>query len=255
MLLDRCKVWEDRFRLLSHEDVRTVSLLDRIIKDGRVIKGYKTEIASLRANLEDAEAYGKAKREEQRDLMSRIGDLMSRIAELEQDRDLKDPLFQIGVATRVRYLEMAKKWTLGLPRSQLDSTCIENGNVAAHHAMGHVDAILFHGDILSPHIKANVMVPFTQLYRTIPGDHGLLSKKMAHVIDCEATLRTLNVLNEGQRPIAQRQQALDQSNFLYGKYAKLSKESFDADQDVDTRLARLIALTKEIVEEDRKSKR
>jgi hypothetical protein len=179
--------------------------------------------------------------------------LNARIAELEQDRDLKDPLFQVGVSIRVRYLEMAKKMALGSPRAKLDISSIEKGNEAAHHAMGEVDAILFQGDILSAQAKNRLTIPFTELYKSSPKDYSSMSKKMSQVINCEATIRTLNVLNEGNRPLAQRQQALDQIEILHNKYAKLSKERFEADEDVSWRISRLIVLTSEIVEEDRQS--
>lgn len=210
------------------------------------LRASQKEVADLRADLEVVENYGKVKREEQKNLESRI-------AELEKDREVKDPLFKVGVSIRSRYLEMAKKLAMGSPRSKLDVTCIERGNEAAHGAMGQADAILFHGDILSAEARGRLSVPFTEVYRSKPGDYSSLSPKMKQVIDCEATIRTLNVLNEGSRPITQRQHALDQIHILQKKYAKSSKKSFETDEDVKLRLERLIALTKEIVEEDRQS--
>jgi hypothetical protein len=210
------------------------------------LRASQKEVADLKADLEVAENYGQTKREEQKILKSRI-------AEFEKDRDLKDPLFQVGVSIRARYLEMAKKSALGSPRAKLDTICIERGNTAAHEAMGQVDAILFQGDILSAEEKDRLSGPFAELYKLKPEDYCSLSQKMSKIIDCEATIRTLNVLNEGNRPISQRQHALDQIQILQDKYSKLPKEIFEADEDVKSRLGRLVALTREIVEEDRQS--
>lgn len=243
MLLARCRALEahiTRLNELADDARREIGRLNFELQESQ------QEVASLKVDLEGAEGYSKVKREEQKILKSRI-------ALLEKDRELKDPLFKVGVSIRARYLEMSKKLTLSLPRSGLDKECIEAGNAAAHDAMGEVDAILFQGDILSAEVKNNLEISFTELYKSGPGDYGSLSKRMAQVIDCAATIRTLNVLNEGNRPIAQRQQALDQINILYNKYDKLSKERFDTDEDVKWRLDRLITLTREIVQEDRQN--
>jgi hypothetical protein len=242
-LLAHCRAIEDDIARLSYyanDATREVASLNLKLQESR------KEVADLEADLEAADVYGKAKREEQKILQSRI-------AELEHDRDLKDPIFRIGVSIRVRYLEMAKKMAMGSPRARLDTSSIEKGNEAAHHAMGEADAVLFQINTLSTEAKDRLTIPFTELYRASPEEYASLPKKMRLVINCEATIRTLNVLNEGSRPIAQRQHALDQIQILHSKYAKLSKEDFDTDEDVSSRLARLVALTKEIVEEDRQS--
>lgn len=241
-LLAHCRAMEDHISRLSYHADGARRELERLNFE---LQESQKENADLRADLEAADDYGKAKREDQKILEARI-------AELEQDRDLKEPLLQVGVSIRARYLEMAKKMAMGSPRADLDNSTIEKGNEAVHHAMGEVDAILFQGNLISAQAKNRLTTPFMELYKLIPEDYDSRSKKMSQVINCEATIRTLNVLNEGNRPITQRQQALDQIEILHNKYAKLSKESFEADEDVGSRVDRLIALTSEIVEEDRR---
>jgi chromosome segregation ATPase len=222
-------------------------LLESLARANVKLQEREKEIADLRADLEDAETYGKAKREEQKSLESRIADL-------ERERSIREPLFQVGVSIRVRYLEMAKKLVMRSARGDLDIDSIKRGNAAAHSAMGEVDAVLFHRNILSNRAKISITSPFAELYGCNSRDCSSLSSKMIQVINSEATIRTLNVLNGGNRPLTQRLQVFEQIQILKNKYAKLSKEIFDTDEDVKWRVSRVVALTEEIVEEDRQSR-
>lgn len=242
-LLDRCRSLEDEISRLYHN---ADGARKEIGKLNFELRECKRENADLIEDLAVAEVYGKAKREEQKILESRI-------AELEYDIKLKDPMFRVGVSIRARYLETAKKAIPSSGRVKLDFRHIEEGNEAAHHAMGEVDVLLFQGDIISESTKTQLAAPFTELYKASPKEYGSLSKKMKQVNDCEATIRTINVINGTYRPITQRQQALDQIDILRDKYSRLSKTDFEVDEDVSSRLARLLALTKEIVGKDRQN--
>lgn len=175
---------------------------------------------------------------------------MSKIAELERDRDLKEPLVQVGVSVRLRYLEWAKR-LLGLKRIDLHYPHIQGGNDAAHNAFGEIDVILFQGDILSSAVKTSLAVAFTEVYRYTPEEYSLQSRKLLQVINCEGTLRTLNVINDGNRPIVLKQLVLDQIDILKDKSARVSKEDFDADEEVQRRVIRVTELTKQIIDEER----
>jgi hypothetical protein len=77
------------------------------------------------------------------------------------------------------------------------------------------------------------------------------AKKMHKLIDCEATIRTVTVLISKNRPLKQRQLALDNCDIIRTRYEKLTREEFEKDEDVERRLARVMELTEEIVEADR----
>jgi hypothetical protein len=247
-LLARCQSMEAQISKLNEEAEASkkekAAALEEVATANLKLQESEKEIEYLRTDLEGLEVYGKVKREEQNSLQSRI-------AELERDRDLKEPLVQVGVSVRLRYLEWAKKRLSGFKRSELDYPNIQRGNDAAHNAMGEVDVILFQGDILPTTVKTSVTMPFTELYRSTPGDYSSQPRKMLQVINCEGTLRTLNVLNERSRPLALKQLVLDQIDILKDKYGKLSQESFEADEDVKRRVTRVIELTKEIIDEER----
>jgi hypothetical protein len=55
------------------------------------------------------------------------------------------------------------------------------------------------------------------------------------------------------RPLLERQQALENVEILRAKYPKLSGEDFDIDTDVKRRLDLVKSLTQRIVEWDRKT--
>jgi hypothetical protein len=205
-LLARCQSMEAQISKLNEEAEASkkekAAALEEVATANLKLQESEKEIEYLRTDLEGLEVYGKVKREEQNSLQSRI-------AELERDRDLKEPLVQVGVSVRLRYLEWAKKRLSGFKRSELDYPNIQRGNDAAHNAMGEVDVILFQGDILPTTVKTSVTMPFTELYRSTPGDYSSQPRKMLQVINCEGTLRTLNVLNERSRPLALKQLVLD----------------------------------------------
>jgi hypothetical protein len=77
----------------------------------------------------------------------------------------------------------------------LDKVRIENGNIAAHGGNGKADAALFQADLLSKKERSAYWVVFKALYTTSPDFYGALSSKCLDVIEHEATIRTLKVLN------------------------------------------------------------
>ena len=71
--------------------------------------------------------------------------------------------------------------------------------------------------------------------------------------DGEATIKTLKPFKEGlDRPLVEKQQALENVDVIVAKYPKLLKDEFDLDADVVRRVERVKALTDMIVRYDRK---
>jgi hypothetical protein len=187
---------------------------------------------------------------------ARIKELQLRVEQLERERDLKEPLFKIAVAIRLRYLEHARVPLFNVHSSKLNQELIKSGNAAAHHGIGSVDASLFQGDILCNVPKAakqNFIRTFNDLYKSEPANHGSMPSKMVEAIDCEATIRTLVVVSN-QRLVKTRQVAMEDLDFIKAKYGKLTREAFGEDKDVVWRLGRLKELTEDIVESDRQRK-
>ena len=225
-----------------------------------------------------------------------------KIGRLEKELILKEPLFEVGVAIRTRYLEQAKEafwhiktWDKGsseyvLKKYEVDPTTIEKGNQAAHGGNGMADGSLFVLGKLSrqwatkdiddrveePHdahwrkpvvteFDGNTsryvagttylepMNIFEELYHYRPTVYVTMPNKMLEAIDCEATIKTLKSLNEGlDRPLVEKQQALENVDVIVAKYPKLLKDEFDIDADVVRRVERVKALTEMIVTYDRK---
>ncbi|KAH7360871.1 hypothetical protein BKA65DRAFT_547583 [Rhexocercosporidium sp. MPI-PUGE-AT-0058] len=94
---------------------------------------------------------------------------------------------------------------------------------------------------------------FEELYHYRPTVYATMPTKLLEVIDCEATIKTLKSLNEGlDRPLVEKQQALENISIVVEKYLKLPKEDFDTDPDVIRRVDRVKDLTEMIVIYDRK---
>jgi hypothetical protein len=80
-----------------------------------------------------------------------------------------------------------------------------------------------------------------------------MSLKYSEVIDHEATIRTLRLLNDSlDRPLQERILALGEIDILKQRYVRMDKnnEKFDAERAVDRRLISVRMLTQKIVEHD-----
>jgi len=75
---------------------------------------------------------------------------------------------------------------------------------------------------------------------------------MQQTIDCEGTIRTLLVLNNALRPLAERETAMIDIEFIRKKHELLGREAFESSEEVARRLARLREMTEQIVGMDHK---
>ena len=69
-----------------------------------------------------------------------------RVRTIDDLLEARQPLYQIGVAIRRRFLEHAKTPVFGTSREDLDQSIIDEGNSAAHEGNGTADASLFFAD-------------------------------------------------------------------------------------------------------------
>jgi len=185
-----------------------------------------------------------------------ISQLQAQVAELERERALKQPIFTIGLAIRIRNLELAKRTLFDLSQNRylkVDNSLVQAGNVAAHNANGLVDKTIFQlpSNILSEEKKNDLELVFEKLHGSLPGGYGALPGNLLEAMDCDATIRSLAVVNAGFRPLVARQQASDRIEYIKEKYGKLSKEAFEESGDVEQKLKELRAFTEEIVRADR----
>jgi chromosome segregation ATPase len=96
------------------------------------------QLASARAKIEKLENEKKQLEEDKE--------------QLEREKNLKQPLYRVGVNARVRFLELAREYVLFTNRKHLRADAIEMGNKAAHNGNGISDALLFsqfsHGSLM-----------------------------------------------------------------------------------------------------------
>ncbi|KAL2074855.1 hypothetical protein VTL71DRAFT_8634 [Oculimacula yallundae] len=223
--------------------------------------------------------------------------LETKVAKLEIELKVKEPVFQVGVDVRTRYLEQAKEsfWHVKtfdkisneyfLKKYTVDQVAIEKGNQAAYGGNGTADGALFvlgklsrdwatketkhesnesspyfnpdlsggiggYGGETSEPEPSNI---FEELYHYRPSIYATLPSKMLEVINYEATIKTLKSLNDGlDRPLQEKQQALENISVVLQKYPKLPRDEFDTDAEVSRRVERVKALTEIIVQYDRK---
>jgi hypothetical protein len=83
---------------------------------------------------------------------------------MEKDRDLKAPLVKAAVEVRLRFVEQAREAVLNVSRGEVDLAIIENGNKAAHHANGEMDAELFTAVLVPEEYKEAATEIYKNLY-------------------------------------------------------------------------------------------
>ncbi|RDW84562.1 hypothetical protein BP6252_02152 [Coleophoma cylindrospora] len=182
---------------------------------------------------------------------SRALRLQEQTRSLERDQTDKEPLVEIGIAVRTRFLQQARKMVTG---QQTSIRAIKSGNAAAHRANGFVDAAVFRVAQMSGRDMQDMARVFKDLYQVPPLQYGYgyRPKKYLEAIDCEATIRTTISVRRELGSMPQRLQAMDQIDAISAKLrengGRLTADQFDRDADVEWRLQRVKNLTDEIVE-------
>jgi hypothetical protein len=180
-----------------------------------------------------------------------------KVKRLEEELQLKDPLFRVGLAVRLRFLENNCSYGPSLYRSEERKMIIAIGNAAAHAGSGDADSAILQGGHVNDNApqKLRLEKTFADLYHCKPSEYASWSPKMQKAIDHEVSLRTLMVLNKSfDRPIRERQAALEHFDFIKDKYDRMSKEEFEVDSEVERRLALLREMTEKVIDSDRLSR-
>lgn len=233
---------------------------DRIRDDGGV-PGGKTELSTddLRAqygNLKTTLAELKDELAEAKRRATAYQAAQEKVAQLQRERDQLQPLLQIGVRVRLRFLEQARETLYTVPRAQVLHGLILDGNMAAHNGSGKADALLFKHSLIEPELKLGLSEVFMSLYRSDPMSYGTWSPYMLDAIDHEVTIRMLRTVNDGlNRPLSERLWALEHIEYIRQKFQKKDRIEFEADSDVTRRLLLVKELVEKIVSVDMRSDR
>ncbi|CAG8956735.1 hypothetical protein HYFRA_00012279 [Hymenoscyphus fraxineus] len=177
------------------------------------------------------------------------------LAKLKVEKEGIEAMIKIVVHTRLRFLFQAlsvvPEARPRIPPGAINQY-IKTGNAAAHAGCGTADAQLFLDHHIPPSLLPGMTLIFKNIYRMTPTEFVALSEKEKVAIDCEVTIRVLQVQNNSiSRPIAQRQQALDHIEIIRMKASKMSRAEFENDADVERRLGLVKELVAEIVDGDR----
>lgn len=182
--------------------------------------------------------------------------LTAQVKELQDELQLKEPLFQIGLAVRLRFLESNHTEESRLPRSVISQKTIIRGNAAAHAGSGQADANIFQGDLVDEeHHRSLLKKVFENLYHCDPSTYHQLSPRMQKAIDHVVSIRALRALNVScDRPIRERQSALEHYAFIEARCQKMSSDEFEEDPEIGRRLDVLKEMTEKVIQMDRFTK-
>jgi hypothetical protein len=182
--------------------------------------------------------------------------LQKDIKALNQRAELLNPLVDIGVATRLRFLQHARRTIHRHRISDQDAIVIKNGNVAAHGGNGITDAAMFKAYLVTKgHVLGQV---FKDLYHCEPAEYLNQNeiKMLRRMLDCEATITTVKKNNKLKESAALRKDHHQLLENLYDAQTKSrSITAWEENQKNKRWLERLEELTAEIVRLDMKRPR
>ncbi|KAL2074857.1 hypothetical protein VTL71DRAFT_8636 [Oculimacula yallundae] len=179
-----------------------------------------------------------------------IAALLKTISDLEKTRDLIQPVLQIGVDIRLRNLETAREILLKIKQGEKDRAILLSGNVAAHRANGAVDAALFMAGLVPEDYLPQASRVFEKLYQVSPEDYGCWSPMVLRMIDCQATIATIQVQHHFKKfdTTHLRNEHDRLHGFLTSRHKKLSPGEFEGDPKAKELLARIEDIMEEIVD-------
>lgn len=234
---------ETQFSELQHKS-------DRFENKNRNLAAMLTEsetiISSLEGRSEKAEhnlKWAKIYREEDRAVQKEV------VAGLEQKLKDIQPLVDIGVAIRLRFLEQAREVLYGLRRAEMDNFTIQSGNIAAHRANSIQDVALFKCKLIDPEYRSEMWDTFKQLYKVTPLDYPQSSPRMERINDCEATLKALK---PARSPAVFERIEYDQlRTLLLNLHAEMDRDAFENNDLVRGKVQELECITERINEAER----
>ncbi|CZT50564.1 uncharacterized protein RSE6_11572 [Rhynchosporium secalis] len=177
-------------------------------------------------------------------------ELMNAKTNLEKSRNLLQPIVQIGVDIRLRNLETAREIILKIKQGEKDRAILLSGNVAAHRANGAVDAALFVAGLIPEDYLPEATKVFKKLYQVSPADYGCWSPMVLRMIDCQATIATVQVQHHFKKfdTTHLRNEHDRLHGFLLSRRKRLSSGEFEGDPKAKELLSRIEDIMEEIVD-------
>lgn len=162
----------------------------------------------------------------------------------------RQPLVDVGVAVRLRFLEQSRETIHNPPRDVIDRGMIKEGNMAAHRANSLQDFALFQCNLIPPENFSDMRYAFEDLYDTVPPHYPTHTPRMQRVMDCEATFKVHKRPVNQPAAMAERIEYEDVKEWLIEVHT-LDGDEFECSDVVKTQLERLERLTDRIVEAER----
>jgi hypothetical protein len=179
--------------------------------------------------------------------------------QLKRELEVKEPLYQVGLDVRLRFLEYARESISGVDPRNLDQGVIARGYNATHRGRGEADNAALsclRGAVPTAHLDAL----FIDLYHCPTSRYlNWTEPKLRQALNYQASIRTLTIQNHSlNRPIRERQSAMEHFQFIWETYERF-RGSFQSIGDatrseIERRLVILKELTARILIADRLNK-
>lgn len=162
---------------------------------------------------------------------------------LKRTYDIVKPLVKIGADIRLRFLDQARETALGISRDETGAALRANGNAAAHRGNLAADAALFKGNFVPADYEEEAEDIFEKLYQKKWSEYLTWTGVHERKINCYATLQ----MTKRSAPSG----FSDPERYLWGVWWR----SPSIDEEDSSALGKLEALTDEIVDSERSSRR
>ncbi|KAN0115396.1 hypothetical protein V8E51_004940 [Hyaloscypha variabilis] len=219
-----------------------------------VLKQKDKYIAELEQQLEQNKGKEYAKLEKQLQTSEQqleksnttIEKLKGRIWGLKDERDLKEPLVQVGVAIRCQFLIHAKDKSFGRSLDQAsDTEHIKRGNAAAYEGNGLADEALLLAGFLD--MKEWKEFFANNLYGVQPGEYASCFQGYQRARNCWVTVQTVQP-GRGAKPCFLARSEVDRRTLeIFKEYAR-DGDAADVNPGVQKSIARVEKLTEEIAD-------
>jgi len=175
-----------------------------------------------------------------------IEKLKGRIWGLKDERDLKEPLVQVGVAIRRQFLIQAKDKSFGRSLDQAsDVEHIKRGNAAAYEGNGLADEALLLAGFWDMKEWKEFFV--NNLYGVQPGEYASCYQGYQRARNCWVTVQTVRP-GRGAKPCFLARSEVDRRTLeIFQEYAR-DGDAADVDPGVQKSIARVEKLTEEIAD-------
>lgn len=181
----------------------------------------------------------------------KIEELEEKVKVLEEERVTVEPLIEVGVAVRKRFLEQARSTIYsGEERGRANRKVIKEGNDRCHRAYRLADAALFRLSYLSGSDDKGL---YCDIYTGWPLENITNSPTgLLQALDYYANIQTVQIINDGTTFQNHRKEALGcWGSLLEFWNAHADVEIFNANEDVAAWISQLHDLQAQIIRIDR----